>query len=86
MDATPECKAKFQREVKLISRMEHKNIVKVYILQCSVFASSQNILKSSVINFILLMTSKINFPKDLVIISVTTQAIVNSGQIDLSNE
>ncbi|KAK7250859.1 hypothetical protein RIF29_33587 [Crotalaria pallida] len=28
MDATPECKAKFQREVNLLSRIEHKNIVK----------------------------------------------------------
>ncbi|XP_061342315.1 serine/threonine/tyrosine-protein kinase HT1-like [Gastrolobium bilobum] len=27
-DATPECKAKFQREVNLISRIKHKNIVK----------------------------------------------------------
>lgn len=29
LDATYECKAKFQREVNLISRIKHQNIVKV---------------------------------------------------------
>lgn len=29
-DATPECKAKFQREVNLLSRIQHSNVIKVF--------------------------------------------------------
>jgi serine/threonine protein kinase len=29
-EATPECKEKFQREVNLLSKIEHNNVIKVF--------------------------------------------------------
>jgi serine/threonine protein kinase len=34
-DVSPECKEKFQREVTLLSRVKHENIVKVIYSICS---------------------------------------------------